>query len=39
MAKEIAVLADGCFWCTEAIYLDVAGVEAVESGQEELPGG
>ena len=32
MAKEIAVLAGGCFWCTEAIYLDVAGVEAVESG-------
>ena len=32
MAKEIAVLAGGCFWCTEAIYLDVAGVESVESG-------
>ena len=32
MTKEIAVLAGGCFWCTEAIYLDVAGVEAVESG-------
>ena len=32
MAKEIAVLAGGCFWCTEAIYLDVAGVETVTSG-------
>jgi len=32
MAQEVAILAGGCFWCTEAIYLDVAGVEAVESG-------
>ena len=32
MAEEVAVLAGGCFWCTEAIYLDVAGVEKVESG-------
>ena len=32
MAREVAILAGGCFWCTEAIYLDVAGVEAVESG-------
>ena len=32
MAKEIAILAGGCFWCTEAIYLDVIGVETVESG-------
>ncbi len=32
MAQEIAIVAGGCFWCTEAIYLDVAGVEAVESG-------
>ena len=32
MTKEIAVLAGGCFWCTEAIYLDVAGVETVTSG-------
>lgn len=32
MADEIAVLAGGCFWCTEAIYLDVIGVRSVESG-------
>jgi peptide-methionine (S)-S-oxide reductase len=32
MGEEVAVLAGGCFWCTEAIYLDVAGVEKVESG-------
>jgi peptide-methionine (S)-S-oxide reductase len=32
MGQEVAILAGGCFWCTEAIYLDVAGVESVESG-------
>ena len=32
MAKDIAILAGGCFWCTEAVFLDVAGVERVESG-------
>ena len=32
MAEEIAVLAGGCFWCTEAVFLDVAGVRQVESG-------
>ena len=32
MAEEIAVLAGGCFWCTEAIFLDVVGVKSVESG-------
>ena len=32
MANEIAVLAGGCFWCTEAIYLDVVGVKSVTSG-------
>nr|CAA9274983.1 Peptide-methionine (S)-S-oxide reductase MsrA [uncultured Armatimonadetes bacterium] len=30
--KEIAVLANGCFWCTEAIFTDLKGVEKVESG-------
>jgi peptide-methionine (S)-S-oxide reductase len=27
-----AVLAGGCFWCTEAVFLDVVGVKKVESG-------
>ncbi len=30
--KEIATLAGGCFWCLEAVYDQVAGVESVESG-------
>jgi peptide-methionine (S)-S-oxide reductase len=29
---EIAVLGGGCFWCTEAVYLEVNGVTKVESG-------
>ncbi len=32
MASEQATLAGGCFWCTEAVFKDVIGVEAVESG-------
>jgi peptide-methionine (S)-S-oxide reductase len=32
MAEEIAVLAGGCFWCTEAVFLDVVGVKSIESG-------
>lgn len=32
MGQEIAVLAGGCFWCTEAVFLDVIGVSKVESG-------
>ena len=32
MADEIAVLAGGCFWCTEAVFLDIVGVKSVESG-------
>ncbi len=30
--SEQAVLAGGCFWCLEAAYDDLAGVETVESG-------
>jgi peptide-methionine (S)-S-oxide reductase len=32
MAKEIITLGGGCFWCTEAVYEQVDGVLAVESG-------
>jgi peptide-methionine (S)-S-oxide reductase len=30
--KETATLAGGCFWCLEAVYDRVKGVESVESG-------
>ena len=29
---EQAIIAGGCFWCTEAVFNDVIGVSAVESG-------
>ena len=29
---QSATLAGGCFWCTEAVFDDVIGVESVESG-------
>ena len=32
MASETAILAGGCFWCTEAVFNDVIGVTKVESG-------
>jgi peptide-methionine (S)-S-oxide reductase len=32
MANEVATLAGGCFWCTEAVFSDVIGVTNVESG-------
>ena len=32
MAMEQAIIAGGCFWCTEAVFKDVIGVNAVESG-------
>ena len=32
MTDQVAVLAGGCFWCTEAVFLDVVGVKSVESG-------
>ena len=32
MASETAILAGGCFWCTEAVFKGLRGVETVESG-------
>jgi peptide-methionine (S)-S-oxide reductase len=32
MAEEQAILAGGCFWCTEAVFKDLIGVSTVESG-------
>ncbi len=29
---ETAIIAGGCFWCTEAVFKDVVGVSEVESG-------
>ena len=31
-SREVATLAGGCFWCLEAVYDQVEGVESVESG-------
>ncbi len=30
--RQVATLAGGCFWCTEAVFDDLKGVESVESG-------
>jgi len=30
--KATAIVAGGCFWCTEAVFRDVIGVSEVESG-------
>jgi peptide-methionine (S)-S-oxide reductase len=32
MTQETAIVAGGCFWCTEAVFRDVIGVSKVESG-------
>ena len=31
-SSEVATIAGGCFWCIEAIFLEVAGVQHVISG-------
>lgn len=31
-SKEVATLAGGCFWCLEAVYRELRGVERVVSG-------
>ena len=31
-ALEVATLAGGCFWCTEAVFTEVAGVKRVDPG-------
>ncbi|MDP4300081.1 peptide-methionine (S)-S-oxide reductase MsrA [Leptothrix discophora] len=31
-AESVITLGGGCFWCTEAVFLQVRGVRAVESG-------
>ena len=32
MAQDVITLGGGCFWCTEAVFEQVEGVTAVESG-------
>jgi peptide-methionine (S)-S-oxide reductase len=32
LPRETAILGGGCFWCLEAVFDDLAGVESVESG-------
>jgi peptide-methionine (S)-S-oxide reductase len=38
MTVEIATVGGGCFWCLEAVYQQMRGVEKVESGYSGGPG-
>lgn len=32
IASDYAVIAGGCFWCVEAIFRDIKGIQSLESG-------
>src|SRR5688572_12273428 len=32
MSEQVATLAGGCFWCLEAVFDELKGVQSVESG-------
>ena len=32
MNKQTAILANGCFWCTEAVFKSLKGVISVKPG-------
>src|SRR3546814_19725597 len=32
MTRDTAIFAGGCFWCTDAVFQSLAGVERIESG-------